>query len=78
MSVISMFSSINQAKTHKYEFKHFIYEKKARLWRYKPKLRIKQYRKPLLISPSAYKPPPVIGSPPCKQKNTSDYKAIRI
>ena len=30
MSVISMFSSINQAKlTHKYElFKHFIYENK--------------------------------------------------
>ena len=31
MSVIFMFSSINQAKTHKYEFKHFIYEKEARL-----------------------------------------------
>ena len=28
MSVIFMFSSINQAKTHKYEFKHFIYENK--------------------------------------------------
>ena len=30
MSVIFMFSSINQAKTHKYEFKHFIYEKKSK------------------------------------------------
>lgn len=28
MSVIFRFSSINQAKTHKYEFKHFIYENK--------------------------------------------------
>ena len=27
-SVIFLFSSINQAKTHKYEFEHFIYEKK--------------------------------------------------
>ena len=27
-SVIFMFSSINQAKTHKYEFEHFIYENK--------------------------------------------------
>ena len=27
-SVTFLFSSINQAKTHKYEFKHFIYEDK--------------------------------------------------
>ena len=27
-SVILLFSSINEAKTHKYEFQHFIYEKK--------------------------------------------------
>ena len=28
MSAIFMFSSINQAKTHKYEFRHFIYKNK--------------------------------------------------
>ena len=37
-TVIFLFLSINQAKTHKYKFEHFIYEK-ARLLRYKPKLR---------------------------------------
>ena len=30
-SVIFLFSSMNQAKTHKYEFEHFIYEKNKAL-----------------------------------------------
>ena len=38
-SVIFLFSSINQAKTHKYKFEHFIYEKSKALTVYKPKLR---------------------------------------
>jgi len=34
----------------------------------------KAYRKLLLISPPAYKPPPFIGPSTCKQNITSDYK----